>query len=390
MMEKLVLPLLLVGYVLFAMFRTVVGVVLPGISSEFALNNVEAGVLVSSAMLSQALATVMVGHISGIAGRGRSLFLGYLLLASGMVLTSLAPNYPVCLLVFSVSSFGAGVFVASLYAFVGEMLPRSRGLLLGVTNGVFALGGFAGPWLAGAILELHTWRDVFRPLGVAAVPILIVLMVMLKKRFFSVQYRTSAARSSYFNILKNRQVASFCLLMVTANFAFVTFLSWTPTFLLKAQSLTISEAGQFVGVVFLFGALGSIILGSLSDRIGHGSWTFSMITGISSGFFSLIIYRGTFSFGHLMILAAVFGFTCLAYWNLTIALAQESAGEQDIVLVTGLITYSGTVGGILGPLAAGILMSTISLGDALTICVGAPFLIYGFAVLCKFRLSRHS
>jgi MFS family permease len=387
MMEKLVLPLLLVGYVLFAMFRTVVGVVLPGISSEFALNNVQAGVLVSSAMLSQAIATVIVGHLSGIAGRGKSLVLGYLLLTSGMILTSFAPNYSVCLLVFSVASFGAGVFAATLYAFVGEMVPGSRGLLLGVTNGVFALGGFVGPWLAGAILELHTWRDVFTPLGAAAVPILIGLFIMLRGHFLSIHYGTLTARSSYLNVLRNRSVVSVCLLMATANFAFVTFLSWTPTFLLEAQGLTISEAGQFVGIAFLFAAVGSVILGLLSDRIHHGSWTFGMIAGMSSGAFSLIIYRGSFSFGLLMILAAAFGFTCLAYWNLTIALAQESVGAQDIVLVTGLITYSGTVGGILGPLAAGVLTFAISLGDALTICVGVPFLIYGFAVLYKFRLS---
>lgn len=104
---KLILLLFLSGYVLFAMFRTVSGVVLPLISSEFILSDGEAGLLISSAMLSTAVAMGLVGHISNSAGRENSLLLGYLLLTSGIVLTSFTPSYISCILTFATASFSA-------------------------------------------------------------------------------------------------------------------------------------------------------------------------------------------------------------------------------------------------------------------------------------------
>lgn len=384
---KTVFPLLLVGYVLFAMFRTVGGVVLPAISGEFALSDVEAGLLISAAMLSTAVAMGLVGYISSIAGRGRSLVLGYLLLTLGMGLTGFAPNYFICLLLFATASFGAGVFISTLYALVGEIFPRSRGLLLGVTNSFFAVGGFLGPWLAGNILELYSWREVFQLLGVAAAPVLVTLLLVLRSRYPQTSHRDLGVKASYMKALRNRSITLICLMMATANLAFITFLSWTPTFLLRIQGLQVSQAGLLVGFVSVFGAAGAIVFGLLSDRTKK--WLMNAVTGISSGACSLILFNGVYTFDVLVVLAAVFGFTCFAYWNLIIASAQDSVGREEIVLVTGLVTNSGTIGAIFGPLIAGLLTPAVGLGKALVACVTIPLLLYGFSSSTKSWLPEH-
>ncbi|MEM4251201.1 MAG: MFS transporter, partial [Candidatus Bathyarchaeia archaeon] len=226
--ERLILLLFLCGYVLFAMFRTIGGVVLPRISLEFTLSDVEAGSLISSAMLSTAVAMALVGYISNAIGCEKSLLLGYLFLSSGIVLAGFTAGFTSCLLAFVIASFGAGILVSTLYAFVGDVLPRSRGFLLGLTNGLFALGGFIGPWLAGTVLEMHNWREVFKILGSVAFPVLVVLLILYAGSH-SASHGIPSVRGSYRKALRNRNVISLCLMMASANLAFITFLSWTPT-----------------------------------------------------------------------------------------------------------------------------------------------------------------
>lgn len=378
--EKLILVLFLCGYVLFAMFRTISGVVLPRISGEFVLSDVEAGLLISSAMLSTAVAMALVGHISNAVGRERSLFLGYLLLTSGIVLTSFVPGYISCMLTFAIASFGAGILVSTLYALVGDVLPKSRGFLLGFTNGLFALGGFIGPWLAGNILELHNWREVFKVLGSVAVPVLMILLFLFVGGY-SASREISGVKGSYRKALRNRRVISLCLMMASANLAFITFLSWTPTFLLRVQGLDVSQAGLVIGIVSIFGAVGSVAFGLLSDKVGR--LLLNAVTGLSAGVVSYVLYSGVYEFDVLALVAAVFGLACYAYWNLVIGLAQDYAEREDIVLVTGLVTNSGTIGAVFGPFIAGLLANVVGLGGALIACVTAPFLLYGFASLMK-------
>jgi len=383
--ERLILVLFLCGYVLFAMFRTISGVVLPRISGEFVLSDGEAGLLISSAMLSTAVSMALVGHISNTVGREKSLLLGYLLLTSGIVLTGFTPSYISCMLTFAIASFGAGILVSTLYALVGDVLPRSRGFMLGFTNGLFALGGFIGPWLAGNILELHNWREVFKILGSVAVPVLVVLL-FLSVGGYSVSGGISVVKGSYRKVLRNRRVVSLCLMMASANLAFITFLSWTPTFLLRVQGLDVSQAALVIGIVSIFGAIGSVTFGLLSDRVGRG--LLNAVTGLSAGIVSYILYSGIYEFGILMFVTAVFGLTCFAFWNLIICLAQDYVDREETVLVTGLVANSGTLGAVFGPFIAGLLANVVGLGGALIVCVTAPFLLYGFASLMRTSFKR--
>ncbi|MBS7623017.1 MFS transporter [Candidatus Bathyarchaeota archaeon] len=378
--ERLILLLFLSGYVLFAMFRTIGGVVLPRISLEFTLSDVEAGSLISSAMLSTAVAMALVGYISNAIGREKSLLLGYLLLTSGIVLAGFTAGFNSCLLAFVIASFGAGILVSTLYAFVGDVLPRSRGFLLGFTNSLFALGGFIGPWLAGTVLEMHNWREVFKILGSVAFPVLVVLLILYAGSQ-SVSHGIPSVKGTYRKALQNRNVISLCLMMASANLAFITFLSWTPTFLLRTQGLEVSQAGLLIGTVSIFGAIGSVAFGLLSDKIGRGLLNGAI--GISAGVVSYVLYSGFYGFDVLMSVAALFGLVCYAYWNLTIGLAQDYASREEIVLVTGLVTYSGTIGAVFGPFIAGLLVDVVGLGGALITCVTVPFLLYGFASLMK-------
>jgi MFS family permease len=198
---------------------------------------------------------------------------------------------------------------------------------------------------------------------------------------YSVSDGPHSMKGSYRKAVRNRMVISLCLMMASANLAFITFLSWTPTFLLRVQGLEVSQAGLLISIVSIFGALGSVTFGLLSDKMGRK--LFNALTGLSAGVVSYVLYSGFYRFDVLVFVAALFGLVGYAYWNLTIGLAQDYVRREEIVLVTGLVTNSGTIGAVFGPFMVGLLVNVVGLGGALIICVTVPFLLYGFASLMR-------
>jgi len=149
---------MLIGYVTFAMFRMSIAVVLPEIRNLFGLTETQAGTLFSSLFLAILITLNLSGYLSGLMGRGVVAIAGLLLSSRGALLLGLASSYFSSLGAICLSGLGAGLFVPSLYVSMGEIMPKSRGFLVGFTNASYALGGFVGPFLSGILTSQYNWR----------------------------------------------------------------------------------------------------------------------------------------------------------------------------------------------------------------------------------------
>jgi len=382
------LVFLLLAHVCFAMFRMSIGVVLPEIAKEFRLVEVQSGAFFSSLFFGMAMTMATAGFASDRLGRGITSTAGLSLISIGLLLAGYSNSYFMSLASFFIAGLGVGIFVSSLYAVMGEILPRSRGFLTGVTSGFYAFGAFLGPWLSGNIASYYGWRVPFYVLGFVGVPI--ALGLWFSKSKTSSKSTTTLgeerAKASYLEMLKTRNVLIVSIAMFIANIGFGSFAAWAPTFLSLVDGFDMAQTGLAFGIWALTGGVGAIVLGWLSDRSGRR--IVILASGIFASIFAYFYFINVNSFLTVVGLSAALGFTTCAYWGLLISLAQDSIDPAAIGSVTGLVQNISIIAEVIAPLMAATLLMAIGIIWAMIASVCIPYLTQGFLILAsKERLA---
>lgn len=385
------LSLLLIAYVCAAMFRMSIGVVVSEIAEEFSLVEAQTGALFSSLFLGTAMTMAISGYASDRLGRGITSTAGLSLISIGLVLIGYSNSYLMSLGSFFTAGLGLGIFVSSVYAVMGEVLPRSRGFLNGLTNSFYAFGSFLGPWLSGNIASHYGWRIPFYILGLISAPFALGLWFS-KSKISSKGTRTFGERlpkTSYLAMLKTRNVLVVSVALLVANIGFGSFAAWTPTFLFLVDGLDITQTGLAIGIWALTGGVGAIVLGWLSDRFSRRLAI--LASGILTAILAYFYFTGVNSFLIVVGLSAALGFTSFAYWSLFISLAQDSVDSTAIGSVTGLVQNVSTIAEIIAPLMAATLIMAEGIVWAMIASVCIPYLVQGILVLAsKERLKPKS
>ena len=68
-----------------------------------------------------------------------------------------------------------GILVPSVYSKMGTILPKHRGLLIGISNTIFTIGGFIGSITTALIITSSNWRTPFLLYGIYGLIVLILL-----------------------------------------------------------------------------------------------------------------------------------------------------------------------------------------------------------------------
>jgi MFS family permease len=363
------------------MFRMSIGVMLPEIANDFSLLEVQSGALISSLFFGMMMTMGIAGYLSDRLGRTIASAVGLFLMSIGLLLTGYSNSYLNALGSVFIVGLGVGVFTSSLYAVMGEVIPKSRGLLVGVANGCYAFGGFIGPWLTGSILSYYGWRIPLYIFGLAGIPIIVGLW------FSGMRTSPKATRSQREKVtktsemLKTRTVLIVSTALLSGNIGFGSFASWAPTFLSSVDGLDITQTGLAVGIWALTGGAGAMILGWLSDRSSRKAVILG--SGICAAVLAYFYFMSVNSFLIIAGLSAAFGFTAYAYWSLLISLAQDSVELASIGSVTGLVQNVSIVGSIIAPVMAATLIAAIGVTWAMIASVSIPYLVIAILVLAS-------
>lgn len=368
-------------YSMIAMGEFTIGVILVEIIHEFQITETEAGGLFSAYITLTAMTTFFGGSMSDRFGRKFSLVMGAGIFFFAFVVASFSLNYKMLILAFAFAGIGKGTYAPSIYSLMGELTTSSRGLLIGLATSAFYFGGFLGPVVLGALATLFGWRIPLRLLGVAGLLVVVALIIFAKERKkTSAKEKALFVRGSFRDVFKTRNGILVCMTIFVSSFGFGAHISWTPTFLQRAQNLDIASAGLIYGLFFFAGILGSLILSSLSDRIGRKVPI--ILVGFISAVSSYILYLSFHPFDILAILMLVFGFFAAPFWALQTVLAQESVRPELIGTATGMVQGIGYSSAIVAPLIVGQIISTSSvMSMTMILGVSLPYLICGIMIL---------
>jgi OFA family oxalate/formate antiporter-like MFS transporter len=155
-----------------------------------------------------------------------------------------------------------------------------------------------------------------------------------------------------------------------------------------AQAVDFAVIGAAVCLP-IFNGLGRIIWGQISDKIGRRKALFSMF--LFQGVTMIIFFYSTTNPYFFYIFAALIGFNFGGNFALFAAATADSFGSENVGLNYGFVFTSYGIGGIAGPILAGVVQDAglsflYAFIPAAAMCFIAAFL----AIIYKPKINRNN
>ena len=307
------------------------------------------------------------------------------------------------------AGFGLGGSIPTGIALAAEYMPaRVRATTIGLMFVGYNLGAAAGGFIAAWTITDYGWPSVFFIGGLAAVPMFIALAVALPEsvRFLIVSGAATERIAAIVRMLRPqldlsgvtryvageeiRKVSSgsllsegraavtiFLWLAMIASFTGHYFITgWMPT-VLSDDGHTIAQANSAMGFFQLGGAIGSLLIAVLLDRVGIRvvALTFllaapiTFLLGINMGYPALLV---NMLIAGIAVLGGQIGLNALAGTLYPTYMRATGAGWA-----LGI----GRLGSISGPIIGGLLFALGFMRPTLLLLTAIPFLFCALALL---------
>jgi multidrug resistance protein len=383
-------PLFLMALVIFVDF-TGFGLLLPLLpfwAERAGAGPAQIGLLMAVYALVQLLFTPMLGALSDRVGRKPVILFSLLIEAASFVLTGLAGTLPLLFVARGISGLGASN-IGSAQAVVADTTPPARrAQAMGAIGAAIGLGFVVGPALGGTLAALGPAAPFWVAAAVALVNALLVALFLPEtRRAGSAGPAAGIARHALFagwgRALRNPTVAR----LVTVNLLFtIAFTAMETVYPLLTQRLFNWNARQngfiftYVGIVIVIMQGGMV--GRLVKRFGERALLLAGLALLAVGLALLPFSTqlGLMLAGLSLLSIGDGAVTPVISTLLSFAAPADAQGET-----LGVAQSVGSLGRLIGPLAAGDLFALVAWGPFVA---GAGLVVLAL-LLALPRLARH-
>jgi len=294
--------------------RFVLSAVLTPLQKELALNDGQAGRLVTAFMIGYFVTSPFFGWLGDRFSRKWLIAAGIMVWSLGTMLTGFAPTF-VSMIAFRVL---VGLGEAS-YATISPSLisdsfgPEKRNNALTIFYVAIPVGAALGTIIGGVIAAKWGWRHAFIWAGAPGLLLALVLLPFAEPKRGQAEGKAAEAgkKPSVGDIANLFRIPDYMLVVLgyTAyTFALGAFGHWGPTFLFRVHDVAVEHAGAFFGAVLVVAGLVGTMIGGFAatawhkrNRAGY-AWTL----GLS------VLVAVPLAFAAFLVEARMLSMTCLA------------------------------------------------------------------------------
>jgi MFS transporter, AAHS family, 3-hydroxyphenylpropionic acid transporter len=351
------------------------GVAGPGLRAAFGLDPSQLGLVFSASILGLLPGAMIGGRLADLYGRKQVLIGSMLLFGFFSIATALSWDYQTLLLARFLTGLGMGGAMPNLIALSAESVkPKSRNIAVAIMYAGMPFGGLLASIIALVFGATWGWHVIFYFGGIAPLVVAPVLYFLLPESQQFEQRKAAATaaadREGMLAALFGGGRATPTMLLWLAYFFTLIVLyflqNWLPTVVIGAGFTR--EAAGTVQIAFnIGGILGSLGTGYVMDRGPRKTGVALVYIGLIASMMGLAYTKsftglilggfggGMFSIGGQMVL---YGLAPIFYHTLI-----RGTGVGAAVAV-------GRMGSVVGPLAAGQLLSA---GSGTTAVIAATF-----------------
>lgn len=244
-----------------------------------------------------------MGRLCDRQGRKLTLLIGTIMAVLAPLGYALSTSIPVFLSARVLQGIGIAAYSSAFGAFIADVTPPARwGEALGIAGTSLAMSMMVASPLGGALIGYLTLRVIFLFAAVVAIAALSVTLLLQEpeKEPPTLQEGNPRQTRSLAVILSfGVLVPSLANLTLGVNQG--TLMTFLPLF---ARDRGLGNAGFFFTMMSALSVLSAFTMGRLSDRIGRPAVILPMFILLALGSWGLV---GTYSFGILLVMAAVTG-----------------------------------------------------------------------------------
>ncbi|MCP3716254.1 MFS transporter [Paraburkholderia sp. CNPSo 3281] len=360
--------------------RTVLSAAAPRIQSQFHLSAVEMGVVMSAFFWSYALLQLPAGFLADRLGQKKVLGFAVLWWSLATAATGVANGFKSLVALRVALGVGEAGAYPSNAGIASKWFPRSeRATVAGIFDSGSKLGGAIALPLIAAMLTAFDWKITFALTGLLGLIWYVVWQFTFSdsprdhKRVNPeelahiesdslAQRSDREARPPLRKLLAHRNIWAMCIGFFMINYNSYFFITWLPTYLVKARGMTMMEMGWMASLPLLVSIVVEIFAGWASDRV------------FASGKLSLTATRKLFLVIGLLMASSI-GFAafadsaavavlllCIAKSGTTVAASQVWALPADVAprnavsMVAGVQNTVSNIGGVVGPIVTGAIV----------------------------------
>ena len=254
--------------------------------------------------------------------------------------------------------------------------PNRRGFPSGLFNSGTRLGFAVGGLIVPSLIAAFGWRRMFMVVGFGSLVWLVPWLLMAPARASSGS--AEVPRTGFRLPTFHRNLAGICLGFFCFDYFLYLLLTWLPDYLVQARHLTMMRAGVYSALPFLAFGASEMIGGGIADQLIRRGWpeTRARKTVVSAGFLAgLLLIPAMFVSSGEAAIAFIVGacFVGVSTGN-SIAIVQACAPAEEIAAWAGMQNFAGNLGGVVAPLAMGLLLSRTGsyLSNWLCLCTSTP------------------
>ncbi len=362
----------------------VFGVVLPVLMEEWSLTPVEAGMLGSYALFGMMFGAIFFGSLSDRIGRKKCIIICMLLFTIFSFLVTLATGPTSFGIMRFIAGLGIGGLMPNAVALITEYSPlKNRSFLSTLMFSGYGVGGIVAALLGIWLLPIYGWKIMFY---IGALPIFTIPLIMklvpeslgflyikdkreevikvLKQVDPTVEVKDTdtftmpgkSAKVSIAQLFNNGRLVStimfwvsffMCLLMVYG------LNSWLPKLMTKA-GYPLGSSLMFLFALNLGGMIGAIGGGKLGDKFDLKKVLIVFLSLAAISLFLLGFKGNSFT---LYVLIAIAGATTIGTQILLYTYVAQFYPMDVRSTGIGWASGVGRLGGIVGPLVGGVLLS---------------------------------
>lgn len=402
-------PWLVVGLLWFCGFfnyadRQAVNSVFPLLEREFALTDVQLGMIGSAFMVVYAATSPFAGYVVDRVARRILIPIGLAFWSLIAAATGLSRSFGQLVFFRAAEGLGESFYFPASLSFLADYHGRAtRSRALGIHQTSVYVGTAGGAVLAGYLARYFGWRSPFFILGLVGAAYALALGFILKEPLRGQSEAVSRATSKpdrydelelgairrddiwakVFRILTNRAALLLLCVFIGANFVATAFLTWLPTFIFRRFAMDVADSSTTSTVWSLASLAGALCGGWMADlaaRTRRGGRIRVQSLGLILG--SPFVFLAGWSTSFWMVVAALAAAgLCKGIYDANIfASLFDVIDPEDRGTAAGLMNSVGWTGGFMAPVAVGLGSSRFGLGMSIA-STAVVYLLVGILAL---------
>ena len=343
------LSLALIGKTAAAFGAIGFGALTPFARDQFELSGFGVGAIVGLIFVGALIATIPGGRITDRVLPGHMLGATLIVQALALAAVAVAPTAAVFFLAIAIVGLAMGAGDPSTNVLVStNVTRRRRGLVMGIKQTGYTIGGILGGLLLPSIAEATSWRiAVIVPIVACALAALLGFRISGTRVTHDRHDRCEPVRAtSLFGM------GSYGFLMAGIQLSMVGLLA---VYLVDQHDFSATTAGLAIAVMLAGGTIGRVLWGILSDRLVHSRVVTLQLAAFGAGV-ALAVLSVIGAAVLLWVVLFVLGFCAIGWNTVYVTVAAESVLPASVGRATGAALFFSYAGALAVPPLLGLIV----------------------------------